>query len=76
MGKGTSRSFRICIALLLAIQVACWALTLLDLFRPGKPLCLFRTFASLLHNSTDLFSQLFARRASALLSYTDIRARF
>ncbi|KAF2244490.1 hypothetical protein BU26DRAFT_523137 [Trematosphaeria pertusa] len=61
-------SFRTCIALLLAIQAACWALTLLDLYSPGKPL-------SLLRSSTNLFAQLFSRRTSGLLSYKDIHTR-
>lgn len=77
MGKHTpSNSFRLCIALLLAVQALCWILTLLDLFSPGKPLALFRKSSSMLHNSTDGFTQLFARRASALLVYKDVRAQF
>ncbi|KAF2872186.1 hypothetical protein BDV95DRAFT_492928 [Massariosphaeria phaeospora] len=68
MSKDTS--FRYCVALLLAIQAACWALTLLDLFSPGKPLSLLRT-------SSDVLSRLFSPgRSSVLLYYNDVCARF
>lgn len=77
MGKSKETSFRLCIAFLFTIQAACWALTLLDLLQPGKPLSLFRTSVSVYQNSTALVSQMFSRRApSAVLYYKDIRARF
>ncbi|KAF2795928.1 hypothetical protein K505DRAFT_323712 [Melanomma pulvis-pyrius CBS 109.77] len=66
--SSSSSSFRLCIALLLSIQALCWLLTLLDLFVPGKPLSIFR-------HSTDILSQLFSRRSSAMLYYKEIRAR-
>jgi hypothetical protein len=61
-------TFHTCIAALLLIQTLCWALTLLDLLSPGKPLALLRTW-------TDVMSQLLSRRPSSLLSYKDIRIR-
>jgi len=63
-------SFRLFIALLLAIQTLCWSLTLLDLLSPGKPLSLLRT-------ANDLLSQFFSRRyyASAMIPYRDARLR-
>ncbi|KAF1842102.1 uncharacterized protein K460DRAFT_178894 [Cucurbitaria berberidis CBS 394.84] len=69
MSKGYSSSFRICIAILLAVQAACWALTVLDLLSPGKP-------SMLLQMATNLVSQIDSRRlgGSALLSYRDIRS--
>ncbi|KAF1920804.1 hypothetical protein BDU57DRAFT_436091 [Ampelomyces quisqualis] len=60
-------SFRICIAFLLVIQIACWALSLADLFIPGKPRLIVRT-------TMDVISQLFARRSAAMLLYQDFRA--
>ncbi|KAF2687382.1 hypothetical protein K458DRAFT_189819 [Lentithecium fluviatile CBS 122367] len=62
-------TFNTCIALLLLVQTLCWALILLDLLSPGKPLALLRTW-------TNHFSQLLARRPSSLLSYRDIPIRF
>ncbi|KAH7345929.1 hypothetical protein BKA66DRAFT_433801 [Pyrenochaeta sp. MPI-SDFR-AT-0127] len=63
---GKESSFRICIAVLLAIQAACWALTLLDLFSPGKSRALLRTVF-------DMVSRVTSRRSSGVLSYRDIR---
>ncbi|KAH7400763.1 hypothetical protein DE146DRAFT_474627 [Phaeosphaeria sp. MPI-PUGE-AT-0046c] len=60
-------SFRLCIAALLIIQIACWMLALVDLFVPGKPRLIIRT-------TMDVVSQLFARRSSAMLLYRDFRA--
>ncbi|KAF2819068.1 hypothetical protein CC86DRAFT_307909 [Ophiobolus disseminans] len=60
-------SFRFCIAALLIIQIACWALALADLFVPGKPRVIVRT-------TMDVISQMFARRSTVLLLYEDIRA--
>ncbi|USP73926.1 hypothetical protein yc1106_01200 [Curvularia clavata] len=65
MGKDSS--FRICIAFLLIVQIACWSLTLLDLLHPGKPHAIMRT-------TVDLVSLYFSRQSSALLSYQDIKA--
>ncbi|EUC35133.1 hypothetical protein COCCADRAFT_91715 [Bipolaris zeicola 26-R-13] len=66
MGKDSS--FRICIAFLLIVQLACWSLTLLDLLHPGKPHALMR-------NIMDLVSLFFSRQSTtALLSYRDIKA--
>jgi hypothetical protein len=66
MGKDSS--FRMCIAFLLMVQIACWTLTLLDLLHPGKPYALIRT-------TMDLVSLYFSRQSSAaLLSYRDIKA--
>lgn len=65
MGKDSS--FRICIAFLLIVQIACWSLTLLDLLHPGKPNAIVRT-------TVDLVSLYFSRQSSALLSYQDIKA--
>jgi hypothetical protein len=62
-------SFRLCIAALLIIQIACWALALVDLFVPGKPRLIIRT-------TMDVISQLFARRTAAMLLYEDFRAAF
>jgi hypothetical protein len=64
-------SFRLCIAFLLIVQIACWALTLLDLLHPGKPHAIIRT-------TMDLVSIYFSRccQSSAALQqlrYTDIR---
>ncbi|KNG49469.1 hypothetical protein DDE82_004941 [Stemphylium lycopersici] len=61
-------SFRICIAFLLIVQIACWTLTLLDLLHPGKPHAIMRT-------TMDLVSIFFTRQSSsAMLSYRDIKA--
>jgi hypothetical protein len=62
-------SFRVCIAALLIIQIACWMLALVDLFVPGKPRIILRT-------TMDVVSQLFARKSSAMLLYRDFRAAF
>jgi hypothetical protein len=62
-------SFRLCIAALLIIQIACWALALVDLFIPGKPRLILRT-------TMDVISQLFARQSTAVLLYRDFRAAF
>jgi hypothetical protein len=62
-------SFRLCIAALLIIQIACWALALVDLFVPGKPRLMIRT-------TMDVISQLFARRSAAMLLYGDFLAAF
>jgi hypothetical protein len=62
-------SFRLCIAALLIIQIACWALALVDLFIPGKPRLILRT-------TMDVISQLFARQLTAVLLYRDFRAAF
>jgi hypothetical protein len=67
MSKDTS--FRFCIAALLIVQIACWALALVDLFVPGKPRVLVRT-------TLDIVSQMFAKRSTALLLYKDLRAAF
>jgi len=67
MSKDTS--FRFCIAALLVVQIACWALALTDLFVPGKPRLLIRT-------TMDVVSQLFARRSTILLAYRDFRAAY
>jgi hypothetical protein len=40
--------FRVCVGILLVVQAMCWFLTLLDLFNPGKPLCLTRYLIELL----------------------------
>lgn len=62
-------AFRICIAILLLIQLTCWALTLLDLLSPGRPTALLRT-------SVDLVSQVFAKQQpAAVLLYQDFRSR-
>ncbi|KAF1947713.1 hypothetical protein EJ02DRAFT_439914 [Clathrospora elynae] len=58
--------FRLCIAFLLIVQVACWTLTLLDLFHPGKPRAVIRT-------TMDLVSLYFSRQSTALLRYRDVR---
>jgi hypothetical protein len=41
-------AFRVCIAILLMIQLTCWAFTLLDLLSPGRPivLLLYKDFRS------------------------------
>lgn len=62
-------SFRICVALLLSIQTLCWALTLLDLISPGKPLSLLRSSSDFLSHLPRLFYR------SAILSYKDVRVR-
>jgi hypothetical protein len=62
-------AFRICIAILLFIQLTCWALTLLDLLSPGRPIVLLR-------ESTNIISQLFAKQQpAAVLLYKDFRSR-
>jgi len=65
MAKETS--FRVCIAFLLIVQIACWTLTLLDLLHPGKPHAVMRT-------TMDLVSIYFSRQSSALLSYRDMKS--
>lgn len=62
-------SFRFCIAALLIVQIACWALALADLFVPGKPRVIIRT-------TMDVVSQMFAPRSTVLLLYQDFRAAF
>lgn len=70
-------SFRLCLSFLLAIQATIWALTVLDLLSPGKPLSLFRTSVSLCRNSTDLLARIVTRgRAAGLLHYRGIATRF
>ncbi|KAL6169605.1 hypothetical protein ACJQWK_04617 [Exserohilum turcicum] len=64
---GKESSFRICIAFLLIVQIACWSLTLLDLLHPGKPHAVIRT-------TMDLVSIYFTRQSNALLSYNEIKA--
>ncbi|KAF9696952.1 hypothetical protein EKO04_004766 [Ascochyta lentis] len=62
-------AFRICIAILLFIQLTCWALTLLDLLSPGRPIALMRT-------SVRIVSQVFAKQQpAAVLLYKDFRSR-
>ncbi|KAJ4985651.1 hypothetical protein SVAN01_08826 [Stagonosporopsis vannaccii] len=62
-------AFRVCIAILLIIQLTCWAFTLLDLLSPGRPVVLLRT-------SMDVVSQLFAKQQpAAVLLYKDFRSR-
>lgn len=62
-------AFRTCIAILLFIQLTCWALTLLDLLSPGRPVSMLRT-------SMDVVSQLFAKQQpAAVLLYKDFRSR-
>ena len=62
-------AFRVCIAILLMIQLTCWAFTLLDLLSPGRPILLLRT-------SMDIISQLCAKKQpNAVLLYKDIRSR-
>ncbi|KAF1828785.1 hypothetical protein BDW02DRAFT_511474 [Decorospora gaudefroyi] len=56
--------FRLCIAFLLIVQIACWALTLLDLVHPGRPQVLLRT-------TMDTISLHFSRQSSVLLRYRD-----
>ncbi|KAF2280214.1 uncharacterized protein EI97DRAFT_429971 [Westerdykella ornata] len=70
--------FRLCLIFLLVMQTICWALALLDLFSPGKPLSLYRSSMSIYRNSTTMLSQLLSRRAAAAgwLSYRDLRTRF
>lgn len=64
-----SDAFRTCIAILLFIQLTCWALTLLDLLSPGRPVVVLRT-------SMDVVSQLFARQQpAAVLLYKDFRSK-
>ena len=61
--------FRVCIAILLFIQLTCWALTLLDLLSPGRPIVLLRT-------SVDAVGQVFAKQQpAAVLLYKDFRSR-
>ena len=61
-------AFRVCIAVLLMIQLTCWAFTLLDLLSPGRPIVLLRT-------SVDVVSQLLAKQQpTAVLLYKDIRS--
>lgn len=61
--------FRVCIAILLFIQLTCWALNLLDLLHPGRPIVLLR-------ESTNIISQLFAKQQpAAVLLYKDFRSR-
>lgn len=62
-------AFRVCIAILLIIQLTCWALTLLDLLSPGRPVLMLRS-------SMDVLSQLFAKQQpAAVLLYKDFRSR-
>ena len=62
-------AFRTCIAILLFIQLTCWALTLLDMLSPGRPVVLMRT-------SMDTINQLFAKQQpAAVLLYKDIRSK-
>jgi hypothetical protein len=61
-------SFRLCIAFLLVVQIACWALTLLDLMHPGRPQMLLRTTMDTMSMHFSHFS-----RQSNLLSYREIR---
>ncbi|KAF2645114.1 hypothetical protein P280DRAFT_466350 [Massarina eburnea CBS 473.64] len=56
-------SLRLLLTLLLLIQACCWALTLLDLFQPGKPLLMLR-------DSTNTVSQLFQLFSTRILSAT------
>ncbi|KAI8937129.1 hypothetical protein NX059_006343 [Plenodomus lindquistii] len=65
-------SFRILIALLLTIQILCWTLTLLDLFNPNKLRIIQSTAADAMRATTRIFAPLLSRRASGLLSYTQI----
>jgi hypothetical protein len=58
----STSTFRICVAILLAIQAACWALIMLDLFRPGKSLALLRHSADIFSNSTAMVYQVFERK--------------
>ncbi|KAF2016194.1 hypothetical protein BU24DRAFT_196397 [Aaosphaeria arxii CBS 175.79] len=69
-------SFRVCISLLLLVQIACWFLTVLDLYRPGRPQSLLRNSMSVLRTSSEGLLQLLSQPSSALLSYKDIRAHF
>jgi hypothetical protein len=66
MGKETS--FRLCIAFLLIVQIACWTLTLLDLVDPGKPQLLLRT-------TMDTISLHFTHQSSVLIMYRDMGMR-
>jgi capsular polysaccharide biosynthesis protein len=61
-------SFRLCILILLIIQTTIWALTLLDLMHPGRPIALVRS-------TVDMVATLFAKQPSAVLVYRDFRAR-
>jgi hypothetical protein len=61
-------SFRLCILILLIIQTTIWALTLLDLMHPGRPIALVRS-------TVDVVATLFAKQPSAVLVYRDFRAR-
>ncbi|KAF2748031.1 hypothetical protein M011DRAFT_467069 [Sporormia fimetaria CBS 119925] len=70
-----STPFRTCILILLILQAAIWALTLLDLVSPGKPLSLFRTSLKVYRHSTDILAQLLSRRAQSMLHYSNIRGR-
>jgi hypothetical protein len=64
-----SDAFRTCIAILLFIQLTCWALTLVDLLSPGRPVVLLRT-------SMDMISQLFAKQQpAAVLLYKDFTSK-
>jgi hypothetical protein len=64
-------SFRLCIAFLLIVQIACWALTLLDLMHPGRPQMLLRT-------TMDTMSMHFAHLAGQrnLVGYRDVVGLF
>lgn len=62
-------AFRICIAILLFVQLTCWTLTLLDLVSPGRPIVLLRA-------SADIIAQVFAKQQpAAVLLYKDFRSR-
>lgn len=58
-------SFRMCIAALLVVQVACWALTLLDLYQPGQPRVLLNT-------AFDGVSQMVSRGNGLILTYQEV----
>lgn len=62
-------SFRLCIAALLVVQIACWALTLLDLYQPGQPRVLLRT-------ALDVVAQMFSRKNGLMLTYQEVVAVF
>jgi hypothetical protein len=68
-------SIRLILALLLAVQILCWALTLLDLLSPGKPLALARSTTQVV---SQVASQILSHRLpspSAVLSFKDILIR-
>jgi hypothetical protein len=61
-------SFRLCIAFLLIVQIACWALTLLDLMHPGRPQLLLRTTMDTMSMHFSHFTQ-----QKNLVSFGEIR---